>query len=111
MDNATPDTNRPTPFEDTILSYELTRLNGPDLEFRNVTLKVPVGDHPVGTKFVGALLSTAGALVLYVDEDKANAKAYHLTVQVGTEIDIKALWGAPCNCGDPLCPTPASVSN
>lgn len=97
-------TTRPVPFEDTILSYEMARLNGADIEFRNVTLKVPVGTHEVGAKFAGAFISTAGVLGLR-QEDDASIQTYLLTVSVGPELDVKALLNQPCDCGDPQCPS------
>ncbi len=106
MDNVTPANNRPVPFEDTILSYEMARLNGADIEFRNVTLKVPVGSHPVGSKFAGAFISTAGVLGLRQESDES-IQTYLLTVSVGAEVDVQSILNAPCTCGDPSCPDAA----
>jgi hypothetical protein len=103
MDNATPASNRPVSFEDSILSYEMARLNGADIEFRNVTLKVPVGEHTVGTKFAGAFISTAGVLGLRQDAEES-IETYLLTVAVGAKVDVQSILNAPCTCGDPSCP-------
>jgi len=97
----------PQPFEDSLFSYELVREVGVDLEFRNVTLKVPVGEFPVGTKFYGAFLSTAG-VVAFRHSDYGEVFTYRLSVSVGeriTEDDLKS-FANDCKCGGTGCGNP-----
>lgn len=66
-------------------------------EFKDVTLKVQVGDFPAGSKFpFAALVGDASVLVL-VDEDKKE-HGFRLGVSVGEKVDVEAL-----HCQDESC--------
>ncbi len=91
---------KPVPFEDLLFTYKQTRVNGIDLEFRHVTLKVDVGEWKAGTFFEESFLSTAGVLGLKTNDGKVFT--YHLSVVVGEKIDTEALMNS-CGCG--ACPS------
>lgn len=57
-----------------------------DQTFFNVTLKVPVGDFPVGTKFKQAVLFTYLSVVSLTD-DAGEDHIYQLNLTVGKKID------------------------
>jgi hypothetical protein len=79
-------TNKLTTLEDQLFTYGMIRENGPDLELKDVILKVAMGTFPVGSKFPGAYLSTSGAVGL--KETNGKMHLFHLSVSVGEQIDI-----------------------
>ncbi|HEY5268559.1 MAG TPA: hypothetical protein VII94_05530 [Candidatus Saccharimonadales bacterium] len=61
-----------------------------DMNFYEVTLRVPVGDFSIGTKFKQAILFTSlSALLLTDDNDVDHIFQLHLTI--GKKIDGKDL--------------------
>jgi hypothetical protein len=71
-----------------------------NLQFSNVTLKVPVGDFPVGTKFELALLINSASLLILMDEEE-NEHAFDLKISVGDRVDLNALeHDDDCDCHD-----------
>lgn len=70
---------------------------GLSAEFKDVELKVQVGDFPAGSKFpFAALVGDASVLVL-VDEDKKE-HGFRLSVAVGEKVDVESL-----HCDDENC--------
>jgi hypothetical protein len=74
------------PLEKQIFDYEsYAPIDDDSVEFHEITLKVAVGEHPVGAKFPAALLNIAGSMLGLVNEE-GDETYYELTVQVGKEI-------------------------
>lgn len=55
------------------------------MKFSDITLKVPVGDFPAGTKFPFALLLGGGSLLVLVDDNKEE-RGFTLNISVGEEV-------------------------
>lgn len=71
-----------------------------DTVFYDVTLAVPVGDFPAGTKFTNAYFAGSGSFVVFLDE-KHQEHVFELNVSVGrqlTEADFPAHEDG-CDCG------------
>jgi hypothetical protein len=62
-----------------------------DLQFYDVTLSVPIGEFPVGTKFPCAFLLVSQSLLSLVDE-KEQEHLFALNISVGEKLDPKELY-------------------
>jgi hypothetical protein len=78
-------------LDNQIFTWEDWDSEGPlSMQFSKVTLKVQVGDYPVGTKFPHAfLLGESSVLVLVDDQDEEHG--FRLNLSVGERVEPEAL--------------------
>ena len=86
-------------FEHQLFSWEnWDEMDTNDLQFYDVTLKVQVGEHAVGTEFpVAFILGSQSMLVLMNEEDEEFA--YDLKVSVGDKLEPPTHQHDGCGCG------------
>src|SRR5208282_3970540 len=90
------------PFEDQLFEYEaqyLVTANG-DTEFEDVTLKVAIGNQPVGSKFAEAFLSSAG--ILGLRNADGTGEAYYLNISIGDRVEMSEITES-AHCHDRCC--------
>ena len=74
-------------FDSQLFSWSEWAQEGPlSMQFVDVTLKVQVGDYPVGTKFPFAFLLGEISLLVLVD-DQQKEHAFRLGLSVGEKVD------------------------
>ncbi len=76
-------------------------MQGLNAQFKDVTLKVQVGDFPAGTKFPYAVLIGDSSILVLVDEKKEE-HGFRLSVSVGERVKPEELQqdhDENCGCG------------
>lgn len=98
--------NKHTALDEQIFhSEQFAPLQGAALgaQFKDITLKVKVGDFEVGHKFAFAILVGDASLLILIDEDKTE-HAFRLNANVGEAVDMAELHASDghdesCDCG------------
>lgn len=87
-------------LDEQLFSAEAWRPDGGlNAQFKDVTLKVQVGDFPVGSKFPFAVLVGDASVLVLVDENKEE-HGFRLTVSAGEKVDPPvAEHDESCDCG------------
>jgi len=91
-------------LEDALFSWENWEDNGiMSPQFYDVTLKVPIGQFPVGHQFDEAVLDGEKSLIHFIDEDE-NSHTFELGLSVGrllTDEEVKDCYGhSHCDFGE-----------
>jgi hypothetical protein len=71
------------------------------MQFNEVTLKVAVGEYPVGTQFPAAFILGDMSLLVLIDEDQEE-HGFRLNLTVGEKVDpseLKHDHADGCGCG------------
>src|SRR5271166_4755567 len=90
-------------IESQLFSWETWDSNGPgDLQFGDVTLKVQIGEFPVGAKLPAAFwVGTAALLILMDTQDQEHV--FELKISVGARVDAaefaRDACAPDCGCG------------
>lgn len=60
-------------------------------QFYDITLKVPVGEFPVGHKFSTAFIDAEKSIIAFVDDAEENEYVYELSYSIGKPLSKEKL--------------------
>lgn len=85
------DNSKIEPLDNQLFTSEAWRADqGLNAQYKDVTLKVQVGDFPVGSKFPFAILIGDASVLVLVD-DKQEEHGFRLNMSVGEKVDPSEL--------------------